>query len=183
MVSIVDTCWGKRQILDDKYWHIVPSSGQFSVVFKNNVYFGKGALSTISAAILAEPEISNAQTPYSWTKRNDKKEKVFEEIRSKYFPNRPPRLKSIYVFDNYTYVEKAMNTWFSSEDKTVYECRVILESVIHRADTTWLNCPENQWESCAKNYWKGKMSKDPFPEVIVHGAIYFPDWNEWAEKA
>jgi hypothetical protein len=26
-------------------------------------------------------------------------------------------------------------------------------------------------------YWAGEMSADPIPEIIVHGTIFFPDWQ------
>jgi len=178
-MTIVDTCWGPREIDEKPYWHLVPPSGTYADIFKNNVRVGKGALLSVSAGIEAEPHLENAHTPYSLSRRDDKKEKVFEEVRQKSFPMCPSRLKTIYVFDDYALVERALKEWFSKEPKMVYECRIMTGSITHRADTTWLNCSSEQWVNCAYKYWSGEMSNDPFPEVRVHGVLYFPKWVEF----
>jgi hypothetical protein len=180
MVSLVNTCWGEREIDDKKYWHLVPINGMYTGMFKNNVRVGKGALLSVSAGIAAEPEIANAQTAYSLSRIEDKKEKVFEGIRQISYPHLPSRLKTLYVFDDISLVERALNEWFSAEEKSIHECRILTNSITHKADTTWLNCSEPQWRTNAERYWNGEMSETPFPEILVHGAIYFPGWEEWA---
>ena len=179
MTSIVETCWGTREIDDKQYWHLVPSSGMAADIFKNNVRAGKGALLSVSAGIAAEPEIHNAQTPYSIARITDETERVFEEIRQSEFPACSPRLKTLYVFDDFNLVERALKEWFQNENKIIHECRVIIGSVILKADTVWLTSSENQWANNARNYWSGTMSDNPFPEVLVHGVIYFPNWEKW----
>jgi len=179
MVTMVNTCWGGRSIGDKKYWHLVPVSGTSADIFKNNVRVGKGALLSISAGIESEPAIHNAQTPYSLANIDNPKEKAFEIIRQKQYAMLPSRLKSLYVFDDYTLVERAINEWFSNESKAIRECRLLTGSISHKADTSWLNCMDHQWEEYAKNYWNGKDSNTPFHEVLVHGVIYFPDWEQW----
>lgn len=52
-------------------------------------------------------------------------------------------------------------------------------SVIHRADTNWLNSSPNEWPVAAQKYWEGQMSNTPFPEVLVHRALYFPGWESF----
>ena len=179
---IIDTCWGPREISEKQYWHLVPNNGVNAMMFYNNVRVGKGALLSVSAGIKAEPHIENAQTPYSFSKLGDGKETVFESVRKDTFPTHPSRLKSIYLFDDYSLVERALAEWFSNESKIAYECRVLTGSVIHKADTTWLNCNSINWEEYANKYWAGTMSDDPFPETIVDGAIYFPIYETFPSQ-
>lgn len=176
MSTIVDTCWGPRPIDDQPYWHLISPSG----LFYNNVRVGKGALLSVSAGIEAEPIISSAQTPYSFARLTDEKEAVFEELRQTKYPTRPPRLKTLYAFDEYRLVDRALKEWFPGGQKIVHECRLLLGSVIHRADTAWLNCSSNMWQEYAEKYWQGVMGRNPFAEVLIHGALYFPDWESYS---
>lgn len=180
---IVETCWGPREIIDKPFWHLVPAKGANAMIFYNNVMVGKGALLTVSAGIKAEPHLENAHSPYSISRINDEKEAVFEKIRNEKYPTCPSRLKTAYLFDDYELVERALKEWFQNEVKTVHECRVLSSSVIHRADTAWLNCHRNDWELCANKYWGGIMSEYPFPETIVDGAIYFPTYKSFPSPA
>ena len=173
MPTVVETCWGPRPIDDRPYWHLVAQGG----FFFNNVRVGKGTLLSVSAGIEAEPAIENAHTPYSLSRMQDEKERVFEEIRRTKFPTCPPRLKSLYVFDDYGLVERALKEWFPNEQKIPHECRLLLGAVIHKADTTWLNANAEQWRESAEKYWQGLRTQNPFPEVLVHGALYFPSWQ------
>jgi len=171
---LLDTCWGPREVIDTPYWHLIPEHGG---LFYNNVRVGKGALLSVTAGIQAEPHLENAQTPYSLNTIHDAKERVFEEIRLKHYPTCPPRLKTLYVFDDPDIAERARAEWFRDEPKIVHECRILAGSVVHRADSIWLNCPRSDWQACAHRYWRGDVSENPFPEVLVHGALYFPDWQ------
>ena len=112
-------------------WHVVGSPWPFY----NNVRVSKGALLSVSAGIEAEPEIHAAQTPYSLARADDPKEVMFEEIRRASFPHCPSRLKALYIFDDYSLVERALAEWYPSEEKIVHECRLLLGSVTHKADT------------------------------------------------
>lgn len=179
---IVDTCWGPREIDERSYWHLVPASGLAADLFYNNVCVGKGALLSVSAGIEAEPEIENAQTSYSLSRRSDEKERIFEEVRLQRFPTCPSRLKTLYVFDSLALAERALVEWFRTEGKVIHECRILVGSVIHRADTVWLNSQPSQWRECANRYWSGEMSPSPFPEVLVHGALYFPKWTGFPSR-
>ena len=134
---------------------------------------------SVSAGIEAEPAIENAHTPYSFSRHQDGKEKVFEEIRQTRFPTRPPRLKSLYVFDDFALVERALREWFTNEPKIPHECRLLIGAVTHKVDTVWLNANSEQWRENAVKYWEGTMTANPFPEVLVHGALYFPDWQKF----
>lgn len=175
MTRIVETCWGPRPVDDTHYWHLMGAS----FLFYNNVRVGKGALLSVSAGIEAEPELKNAHTPYSSSRLNDQKEALFEGIRRARYPYCPSRLKCLYIFDDYELVQRALAEWFPNDEKAVHECRIIAGSVIHKADANWLNAVPDQWAVAAKKYWEGEMSDAPFPEVLVHGALYFPGWQEF----
>ena len=180
MPIIVETCWGPKEIDEKPYWHIVSNSGWAGDIFKNNVRVGKGALLSVSAGIEREPEIENAHTQYSLFKIDCEKEKIFEEIRIREFPTSPSRLKTIYLFDAQSFAERALSEWFQNESKVIHKCHILTGSVIHKADTHWLNSLPAQWEEYARKYWSSEMSHNPFPEVLVHGALYFQDWKQWA---
>ena len=176
MTRIVDTCWGPREIGEKTLWHLV-SGRSF---FYNNVRAGKGALLSVSAGIRAEPQLHDAHTLYSFSRQMEEKEALFEKVRLEKFPHRPSRLKTLYVFDDYSLVQRALAEWFPNEKKEVHECRVLLGSVTHRADTSWLNRSPNEWASRAEKYWEGMMTDSPFPEVLIHGALYFPEWRSFS---
>ena len=177
MISMVETCWGPRAVNDMSHWHLVNASSHFN----HNVRVGKGALLSVSAGIEAEPHLENAQTPYSYSRLLDPKEKVFEEVRSAKYPACPPRLKCLYVFDDYNLVERALCEWFPNERKIVRECRLLIGAITHKADTRWLNAFPMQWAKSADCYWAGEMNDNPLPEVLVHGALYFPKWESFSD--
>lgn len=177
MTTTVETCWGPREIGDEPYWHIVDRRS----FFHNNLRVGRGALLSVSAGIAAEPHLHNAHTPYSLTRRDEEKEALFEKIRLERYPHRPSRLKTLYVLDDYSLVTRALTEWFPDEKKEVYECRLLLGSTTHKADTLWLNAPQEGWLASAEKYWEGVMTDTPFPEVLVHGALYFPEWESFSD--
>jgi hypothetical protein len=178
--ELVETCWGIKEISTSSYWHLASNDWNYTAIFKNNVRVGKGALLSVSAGIAAEPGIINAQTPYSLRNINNDKERIFEEIRLEHYPNLPSRLKSLYIFDSYSLVEKSLIEWFPNQQKIIHECRVLNDAIVHKADTVWLNTLSHQWSDAAHKYWSGEASTSYFPETLVQGAIYFPDWEQWA---
>ncbi|MDE3021721.1 MAG: hypothetical protein KGI54_07650 [Pseudomonadota bacterium] len=175
----IDTCWGRRKIHEKPYWHLVSTQPSAGLTFYQNIRVYKGVMPTISALIKAEPHLENAQTHYSYAKINDEKEKLFEKVRQDKYPALPSRLKTIYLFDDYALVERALKDWFENDPRNVHECRILVGSNTHKADTEWLNCHQNEWEQCSHKYWNGIMSPNAFPEVIVDGVIYFPNYTSF----
>ena len=165
------------EIDDTPYWHLVPTKGLFKEIFYNNVSVGKGVLFSISAGIEAEPNIKNAHTPYSLNRINDHKERVFEEVRANKYPDRPSRMKAIYLFSSIEMAERAQSQWFNNDPKQILEVRIIKGSIVHYADANWLNCKQEGYHTFAERYWSGEMGDNPFLEVILHGAVYFPGWK------
>lgn len=178
MATIVETYWGPKSIDDTPYWHLVKGPW----LFYHNVRLGKGAIFSISAVIETDPCITNAQTPYSSNRINDAKEMIFEKIRRNKFPNHPPRLKIFYVFDDSSLANRALIEWFPNENRIIHECRIIPGAIIHKVDAALLNASTDQWAKNAERYWKGEMTEQPFPEVLVHGGLYFPDWESFSNS-
>ena len=174
-ISIVSTFRGPRIVYNRPYWHLA----SLNSFFYHNVRCGRGELASISCAIAADPNLENAQTPYSMARLSDAKEAVFENVRRAKFPDRPQRLKALFVFDDRALAERALKEWFTREQRPPLECRIVIESNIHKADSLWLNASAEQFEENAAKYWQGEMTASPFPEVIVNGALYFPDWESF----
>ncbi len=172
--SIVTTFRGPCVVRNRPYWHVVSPHG----FFHRNVRCGRGELASVSF-MAADPNLQNAQTPYSMARLSDFKEAVFENVRDAQFPNRPPRLKALFVFEEVALAEHALQEWFSKEQKLVHECRVLCGSNIHKADSRWLDAPVEQFEGNVARYWEGEMTESPFPEIIVNGALYFPGWERF----
>ena len=174
-ISIVSTFQGPRIVYNRPYWHLV----SLNSFFYHNVRCGRGELASISCTIATNPGLENAQTPYSMARLSDAKEAVFENVRRGKFPDRPQRLKALFVFDDLALAERALKEWFPKEQRAPHECRIVIELNIHKADSLWLNASAEQFEEYAAKYWQGEMTASPFPEVIVNGALYFPDWESF----
>ncbi len=167
---------GEFEVFDTPYWHLVSKDSE---TFCNNVWVADGILGSVSAWIEAEPQIENAQTHYSFHRGSDPKEQVFERIRQEKFPHLPSRLKTFYLFESKASAEAMRNLWFPGESRQLVEARIWTRAKIHHADSRWLDGNESDWVSRAERYWLGDMTTDPRIEVIVHGAVYFPNWSSF----
>lgn len=174
MITTVNTCRGEQAVHDTPYWHLALKD---DVIFNNNVQVGSGAFCSTSK-IAEEPGLQNAHTRYSFYNQNDKKEALFEDVRNHSYPHLPTRIKALYLFDDYRLAEEAKTKWFAGEDRVARECRIFVDTIIHRADASWLNTTPDQWQDAAHSYWKGEESNAPFMELVVKGWLYFPDWRE-----
>src|SRR5687768_17423678 len=111
MSLVVETHSGRRLEIDThRYWHMVDAPNAW--FFHNNVRVACGELTSVSAIIAADPRMKGAVTPYSFAKRDDRKEQLFERIRTEKYASHPTRLKSVFVFDDYALVERAQREWF-----------------------------------------------------------------------
>jgi hypothetical protein len=174
MPSVVATCWGPTPIGDVPYWHLAAPSP----FFYKTVKAGMGGLLSLEAAIAAhDPSFCNPGRPRPAIVAPDLRESIFEEVRQALNPKLPSRLKSLHVFDDHALVERALKERSANEQQASHECRLIEGSVIHKADAAWLNADESQWRESAEKYWHGLMTHTPFPEILVLGAVYFPDWQ------
>ncbi len=132
-----------------------------------------------SASLIASAEgLEDVTTLYHFARAQDPKERVWEKIRQVQFPCRPSRFKALFLFDESNAALLTQKAWFPNETRLLLESRVVSQSLIHRADTRWLDACEHQWESAARNYCSGVMTDNPMPEVIVHGSVHFPGWKD-----
>lgn len=179
-MTVVETYLGQTEITEKPYWHM-PTPNIFGSIFYNNVYVGQGAILAASLVGQAGSIAEHIQTPYSIFNMNDEKERMFEEVRSSKYPNLPPRFKSFYVFDDIELAEQANREWFASEPRSILECRLIVGSTVHKADTKWLNSLSEEWSMMAEKYWSGAMSENSFPEILVQGGLFFPQWQDFPD--
>jgi len=168
----------RDRLEETPYWHLA----RFGWSFQNRGRAPQRMLLSVSAGIETDPELNDSLTPYSLSRRCDPKESVFEQVRRARFPHRPSRLRALYVLDDYSLVVRALAEWFPSERRVVHECRLLAGSVVHRADAVWLDAPRREWASNAEKYWGGVETEQPFPEVLVHGGIYFPRWEFFKQR-
>ena len=104
---------------------------------------------------------------------NKQKEDVWERIREVEFSSLPSRKNALFLFDEINLACEANRKWFACSRDLVRVRLVEGYTVVHKADSRWLDTFENQWESAARNYWKGIMTMDnPFPEIVAEGMVY-----------
>ncbi len=165
----------KYEIDDTAYWHVAARN---SLVF-HNARLGEGIFWGASATAQL-PGLQNVISPYAAYHADREKEAVFEGVRACEFPGRPSRMKAFFLFDSLTRAEEAQRSWFGQEDRIVVETRIVAGSNRHRADARLLDAHKADWEANARRYWSGEVTADPRPEVIVHGLLYFPEWEKFS---
>jgi hypothetical protein len=168
-----------EEIDETTYWHLVPASGLGAQMFFNNAIVGKGLVHSVSFMVELDSNLANAQTPYSMGTTETEKERVFEDIRLARFSSLPSRLKAFYVFPSIEIAQRAQREWFASDPKIPVRAWIAQGSKIHTADAQLLRGSRGSWTSNAERYWFGHMTDEPFPEVLVHGSLYFPDWKSF----
>jgi hypothetical protein len=155
-------------------WHWTPSQS----VFFHNAFIGKGLVAT-SSLVAAAYGNAGFVSPYQVLNRHQDKEDLWEKVRQNIAPNRPSRRGAFFMFEDRDTANRAGQCWFSNEDRIAIRAVALspLQAIVHRADTEWLNRPEREWEDAAKCYWQGVASATPLFELLVHGMVYFPDWQ------
>lgn len=181
---IVRTWRGEQEASDELYWHVVPSAGQWAEMFFNNVRVGQGELSSASVFNQVYEGTAEAHSGYAMKSRRDEKEQKFEQVRADDFPEKPSRIDALFLFNERQVAEHAAAEWFADEKRVIIEARLLSGANMHRGDASWLDVAEVQGlESCARAYWREEFTREPKPEVIVHGRIFFPQWEEFPTEA
>jgi hypothetical protein len=122
--------------------------------------------------------LEDAATFYGALNQHQDKEAIWEQIRLKDFGSLPTRQHALFLFNDEEQASTACKSWFVGQDRVIVEARIVRGATFHRADAVWLEGKPETWPLNAANYWRGKMTAYPRPEVIVDGAVYFPDWRE-----
>jgi hypothetical protein len=158
------------------FWHLSPPNG----LLKNNARVGNGVVYSIGA-VAELPGLENAVSPYSFARSGDPKEAVWEGVRKLSFGFLPSRLKSFYCFESKELLDRAAREWFGIKAgaRDPLAVRIAASALVHRCDAKLLETAQDQWQTSAMRYWKGEMTSAPFPETIVHGAVYLPDWEQF----
>ena len=155
-------------------WHLT----QADSFLLRNAFLGKGFTSTMSA-VAAATSNTGFVSPYQTLNVNKEKEELWEKVRQDIAPTQPSRLGAIFMFEDETAVERARQRWFKDEQRLAVRVMAFPPpvSLLHRADTEWLNYPREEWGEAAAHYWHGTVSQSPLFELVVHGQVYFPDWE------
>ena len=173
--SIMVTSRGHTyQLMPREYWHL---TRRRAGLLLHNVALAEGICCSMSA-FATLPGLEDVVSPYAFGATGDQKEQVWETIREKVSPHHPSRRNAIFLFDDEGLADRLRQGWFGAEDRIKLEARIVEGSRVHRADAKWLDCVQSDWEIAALMYWTGNMTSEPVPEILVHGAVYFPKWRE-----
>ncbi|MBB2154791.1 hypothetical protein HLH33_00455 [Gluconacetobacter diazotrophicus] len=162
-------CYG---LSEERYFHLADRN---SFVL-HNARLNNGIIHSISALSLP-----GATTPYNMLNSQQEKENVWEEVRnsSRAFRQLPSRHNAFYCFSSREDAERAKAEWFKEEDKILIDVKITENAIFHVADSKYLNYVKPEWHVAAQNYWAGMATEEPFFEVVVHGAVYFPEWQSF----
>ena len=166
--------FGKEyELLSNMFYHLADRDS----LLLWNARIGRGVVTSVSVTATTAG-LEAATTPYHFTRQQNPKEQIWEAIRRSEFPSKPSRLKALFLFDALEATLKAQELWFPKEGRHLLRTRIISGAQTHVGDARWLDSLQKEWEEKARKYWSGEMTDDPMPELILHGAVYFPDWEE-----
>ena len=153
-------------------WHWT----QPSSFLLHNVFLGKGH--TPSASLMAAAH-SGFVSNYQVLNRQPDKEALWERVRAEIAPALPSRLGAFFMFEDLETAERGRQRWFSTASLIAVRAVALAprSATLHRGDTAWLDLPETEWREAAIRYWQGTASQAPLFEMLVHGQIFFPDWE------
>jgi len=141
----------------------------------NNARVGQGICYSMSVINRDAPDAVSLQ---SLKGRTDAKEIAWEAARASGAPSLPTRNGAFFLFDDEDLAVDRSARWFQGQQRLLVRARIVVGSTVFRGDAEWLHVDEpEQWPDRARRYWSGEMTETPSPEVLVHGALYFPDWQ------
>ncbi|MBB4001577.1 hypothetical protein GGR03_000624 [Aurantimonas endophytica] len=156
-------------------WHLADQ------MLLHNAWIGKGYADTFSE-LQEMPGLSDVTTRYAFhTSQADErssKEDAWETVRREQFDHLPSRRKALFAFMSREDAERAALTWGGDlRDRVPVRLHYLPNTLIHVADSRLLDCQPVDWRQRALIYWRGECSANPLKEVILHGRVYFPDWE------
>ena len=156
-------------------WHLTQSNDLLS----NNTFLSKGISYSISYINQME-NLGNAVSSYGLEAMHHNKEQAWEEVRKKYFTDLPSRINAMFFFESKDDADRALQEWFPDQHRLVVRAQPLVGCRRFRADARWLDnvTPENI-RIRAQEYWEGKITTDPRIEIVIHGQVYFPEWQTW----
>jgi hypothetical protein len=171
MTDVTDHTGRVVQLHDDILYHVALPPKKTTLY--HNAFLGKGLAATVSAMGLAD-----VVTPYSSGGRQNPKELLWDDVRKKIDERLPSRLGAMFLVSSEEHAHAIKAKWFANEERIILRARVAVGSVTFIADAKLLDAAQPDWQTSAERYWKAEASSDPRPEVIVHGRVYFPDWEK-----
>jgi hypothetical protein len=170
--SEIVICKGQHyNLLPGSCWHLTHATQS---TLRHNVFLYEGLCRSISLDQAALPGIVSWQSLKGMI---DEKEKTWERVRLATAPDAPTRNGAIFLFDDQALAQDRVAKWFGGQDRILLEARIVKGSSTLRTDAHWLDADRSHWEASARSYWSGEMSATPSPEILVHGAVYFPGWK------
>lgn len=160
------------------YWHVIGDDVHAGMML-NNTRLRKGMLWTgeIMRQILGPLQSKHMIiSPYATFNTQPQKEKIWEDIRLSEYPNLPSRREALFLFETKDDLERASQKWWPGRPRRCLQA-VVQQGFVHKADACLLDCFEPEWPDKARAYWSGGRTADPLFEVVVQGAIYFPEWE------
>lgn len=159
-------------LLPGTYWHLAARDS----LLLHNVPLSQGV--SLSMSMLRQQEgMQDAVTPYLVAHGQSAKELIWEQARRPAGDTLPSRLGAMFVVESRAIAEMLASLWFAGEDRHLLAVRVVAGSAVARLDARWLDGEGRDWPHRAASYWRGELTDNPLPEVLVHGVVYFPDWQ------
>ncbi len=111
---------------------------------------------------------------YDWGKEHYIWEFIWEMVRSKEFPDMPPRMESLFLFDNLDNAIKFKNQYRTDSNKYQTAEIALIEGRFQTFDMNWFtSVPSDftllQVQEYARNYWEQKNTTNPITEVLFQG--------------
>lgn len=150
----------------------------FATIMLNNTRLKKGFLHTAEVMRSFMPEGTIA-SPYSYLTAEKPKENVWEEVRASQFSSLPSRDGCLFLFEDEDSYNKACKIWWPNQNRRKLIAEIVKGSIVHRGDVKWLDATEPNWRNNAAAYWRGETTQDPLFELVVQGAVFFPEWEKF----
>jgi len=169
----------KHQLHPHEFWYMAPRRE----ILLHNAVCGQGIVLAMDDLLKGIPIKPNKKTPEAI-----KAEEIFEEIRLKYYPNRPSRLRCHFLSLSKEVAEKRLKEWKWENKRILTKCYLILSSGkyhfanINLYEKSAKENNENLIKQYARSYWEGFTEADAGDEkieLLADSALYFPDWNNF----
>jgi hypothetical protein len=161
-------------LLEGTFWHVADPG--WSMLF-NNARNKEGLCPSVSLMNQVQGQ-EDIISPQSLKGQSDPRELIWERVWMETDDKLPTRNGSLFVVAKEEAARFICDHWFHGQNRHIIATRILRDSTMFEADANWLECTEKDWEDSARKYWAGEMSDQPFPELLVHGCVYFPDWKK-----
>ena len=145
----------------------------------NKTYFYATSMQVNVDDIVEPGNWGNILYQYTNPSDNDLKkliiEQTLENIRLRFFPNKPRRMKSIFLFESFEQTKKFTQN-YKRENDSIFEVKISdSNKVIHKGSMKAYDTPKktlpflSTLEQIAKIYWEGIQLE--FPEIVVESSV------------